>query len=57
MNMKYASEFIQTLKQELWMVTTWTIPLYIDGKECDSIELKGNNDTHDFRIEIKTKDE
>lgn len=55
--MKYASEFIQTLKQELWMVTTWTIPLYIDGKECDSIELKGNNDTHDFRIEIKTKDE
>lgn len=53
--MKYANEFLEALRDQLIFVSTWHIPLHIDGREVDRVELKGDNDMHDLRIEITTK--
>ena len=54
--MKYANEFLDELKNKLRCMNTWKVPLLIDGRECDGIELKGSNNEGDWRIEITTKE-
>lgn len=48
-----ASEFLKDLQNELINITTWAIPIFVDGKKIKDVNLAKNKDG-EYIIDIKT---